>query len=674
MSDSGAGERRVVPRQLRLPPVNFTGRATERAELTRIANAGGSGPAVAVLSGPGGVGKSALALTWLHDTADDYPDGQLYVDLAPDAKPASLDVVLGHLLRALGVAGDRIPVDVEAAAALFRSETAGKRLALLLDNAVSTAQVRTLLPAAQASVVVVATRWRLGGLAMDGASFLMVAPLDIDAGAELLARTAGAAGGALDHDGIERLAKLCGGLPIALTIAGAQLAMRRDRSIGRVVRDLNDEQRRLSILSVEREISVRSVFDLSYDSLPATEARAYRLLGLHPGPYFRAPVVEAALLLTEDDADDVLTALVDASLLHVRDDRYFFHDLVRLHAREWAEREDSPEERDSVVERILYHYLRFAADADRVVIPLEWRLAPVFGQLGEQPRNATGPAALDDVEAELPNLMAALRAAAALGHDELVWQLCETMYAFFLYRKHFPDWLAAYRLGVDAATRCGDQLALARTQRRLGLAYHNLHQEDEAAAWGGAALAAARAARNARAEAEALQLIGMADSARGRLDEALDVLATATDLTSGLGLTRDEVLARRLLGQTLTKAGRFAEAVSELQRGRAQAMTLPDPHAQAHTTIWLIDALNRAGRPTEALGLADETWETLRETGSPQYRAHALKVWGEAAAATGDLTTAAELLTRARDLYAALGTPHVAGAQQALDEVHARLS
>jgi hypothetical protein len=177
-----------------------------------------------------------------------------------------------------------------------------------------------------------------------------------------------------------------------------------------------------------------------------------------------------------------------------------------------AEREDPEQDRAAVVERVLDYYLRFAADADRVASPLEWRLGPVFDQLDQPSRHATGTAALDELEAELPNVMAVLRAGIALGFDELVWQLCEAMWAFFLYRKHFPDWLAAYELGIEAAARCGNEVVRARMQRRLGLALHNLNREDEAAEHGNAALAIARAARDERVQSEALQLIGMADA------------------------------------------------------------------------------------------------------------------------------------------------------------------
>jgi tetratricopeptide (TPR) repeat protein len=659
----------VVPRQLRPPPANFTNRAEELAELARITLASPErrGPAVAVISGPGGVGKSALALRWFADTADRYPDGQLYVDLTVGSGPAPMDAILGALLRALGVAPERIPVDVGEAAALFRSVTAGKRLAMLLDNVLSTAQVRTLLPASPDCVVVVASRWRLGGLAMDGAGFIVLVPMATGDGVELLARTVGAERAARERHEVERLVGLCGGFPLALTIAGARLAMRPGWRVERVVRDLTDERRRLSALVVEqRELSVHGVFDLSYAALSPAEAGAYRWLGLHPGPSFRVETAAAALGVP--DADDLVEALVDASLLEVADDRYRFHDLVRLHARELSEHVDSRSDRAEVLRRTMTHYLVRAAGVSRLVIPLEWQLGPVFQSI-EPLTGSTEVAALDGLSAELPNVMAALSAGVEAGLDDLVWQLCEAMYVLFLYRKHFPDWIAAHRLAIAAAQRCGDQVVVARLHRRLGLAFHNLNESATAVEHGEAALVSARAAGHERAESEALRLIGIGSRALGQHDDAVVVLARSADLTGRLGFVRDEGITRRTLGQTLAAAGRFAEAIVELTTAQDRAAEVADATGVAVATIWLADALTRAGRPVEALDALPAAWATLRVSGSAQYRAHVLMVWGEAAAAAGDPAAAREHLTRARDLYAELGLPHVGRAQRALDAV-----
>lgn len=677
---SGAPRIALAPRQLPPSPPHVTGRDAEFATLDRVARQDNDrrGPAIIVVSGQGGVGKSALALWWLHGAADNYPDGQLYVDLTaePDMEPASLSAVLARLLRAFHVDAGHIPLDVAEAAALFRSVTAGRRVAMLVEGPTSAAQVRTLLPASHTCVVVVTTRWRLGGLALDGAGFVTLTPLRTEIGTQLISRTVG--GGRVSREPTEaaQLVELCGGLPIALSIAAARLITRPEWTIRRLVDTLTDERRRLATLRLSREVSVHQLFEASYTALSRQESRAYRRLSLHPGPYFRVGGAAAILEVSSDVAAHILESLVDANLLEaLGEDRYRFHDLVRLHARDRAEHDDPVRERSAVVRQVLEYYLEFAAAGDQAVMPLDWRVGPAFQQLrDEPPRHPSAGAALDDLEEELPNLMAALRAGVTYGLDDLVWQLCEAMWSLFLYRKHFPDWLAAHQLAADAADRCGAGVARSRMRRRLGLAFHNMNRPDDAITHAEAALTAARDAGSERAESEALRLIGMANRSRGRLLEAVRALSETVELVSRLGLTRDEALARRALGQAFVAMGRFDDAVDELRRARDIAREIPDADVEANTTVWLSDALTRAGDPALALVLITEAWSVLQRSGSSQYQAHALMAWGEAAAAAGDLMTALTRLTQAQDRYAQLGTGHGFSGQQTLDEVEARLS
>ena len=165
----GRPEPDTTPRQL--PPVaaHFVGRRTELARLDDLRKESGSaaGPPLSVLIvGGAGMGKTTLALQWCSAVADDFPGGQLYVNLRgfgtlSPIKPLN---ALAVLLRSLGVAPDEIPDDLAAASALFRTRTANSRLLLLLDNALDSEQVRPLLPA-PGSAVVVTSRDQLLSLA-----------------------------------------------------------------------------------------------------------------------------------------------------------------------------------------------------------------------------------------------------------------------------------------------------------------------------------------------------------------------------------------------------------------------------------------------------------------------------------------------------------------------------
>ncbi|WP_206321957.1 tetratricopeptide repeat protein [Streptomyces sp. HNM0575] len=676
-AELAALRQKLVPRQLRPAPAHFTNRAAELLALDRITGSHQENrPVLAVISGPGGVGKTTLALRWLHDVADRYPDGQLYVDLASDPAgvPEPTDSVLGGFLRALGVEGGKVPAEAEEAASLFRSITARSRLSILLDNAVSAAQVRSLLPSSAMSTVVVTTRWRLGGLARDGAEFLPVTPLPKQAGRELLTSTVGKRRTSAEAEAVAGLVRLCAGLPLALSIVGARLVMRPQWSIARVERELKDEQRRLQGLAME-DVSILSVFDFSYDGLPPDAARAYRWLGLHPGPDLALEAAAAALELPEDDAIALLESLVDASVLEPGGSgRYRFHDLIRLHARQRAETRDGATARDGVIQRLLEYHLALATEVDHVVTPLEWQLGPVHRAADSRTTFRTGREALKVLEGELPNLMALMRAGHERHFDSLVWQLAEAMWSFFLHRKHFPDWMAAYRLGIKAASRCADPAALSRMHHHLGFAFHNLGRREEALEQGLSSLDSAREARHERAETEALGLVGMAYRSQGRFDEAVGVLRQAVALDHRAERVRGEALGRRRLGQALLAAGRTYEAIDQLVRGRDLAESLSDQKVKAMTMVWLADAYRRAGRAGEAVTIARAAWPLIDDSGSSQYRAQVLMVWGEAAEALGELATAHGLIGRSRGFYRQAGAPDLGRVDRALARIEAQQS
>ncbi|WP_329260781.1 tetratricopeptide repeat protein [Actinoallomurus sp. NBC_01490] len=668
----------VVPRQLPIVSAHFTNRVAEIQLLDEeLARRRDGAPALVLLSGPGGAGKTALASYWGSRASESFPDGQLYADLGGfrAEQPVAPGQVLEGFLRALGVMPEQVPVDLAEQVALFRSLTAELRLLVLLDNVISAAQVTLLLPGSADGMVLVISRWRLGGVLAQGGGLVEVAALSQDHAVELLTRSAGRVRGDVEGQQVRELARLCGRLPIALCVAGARLASRPRWPVGRVVRELADEQRRLTALSVDGEVSVMSVFDVSYEGLSGQQARAYRWLALQPGPDFGIEAAAAAMELSIQETSEVLETLVDASVLEDSEiDRYRFHDLIRLHARRRAETEDSERERDAVLARVTEYYLSVAVTADRVVMPLEWHVGPVYERDSDAATvYATSLEALDSLESELPNLMAVLRAAAQRRLDQLVWQLCEAMWSLFLYRKHFQDWIAAYRLGIEAAGRCGDQAAASRMRHRLGIAFHNLSRPEEALWEGRAALTAARAAGHELAESAALQLMGMALRNLGRFDEAIEALRQAVELDRRTGQVRSEALAQRVLGQTLYAAGQTVQAVDELERACELAAGLSDPPVEAMSRVCLAEALTRADRASEALALARAAWDVMEGSGSHQYKARVMMAWGEAAEGIGDLTTARDRLLRAHTFFTEAGVPDLRPVQHALSRVEACL-
>jgi len=305
---------RIVPAQLPGDVDVFTGRAAELAELDRLLTtapirtdaadkAGGDSTSVVIsaVSGTAGVGKTALALRWAHQVRAEFSDGQLYVNLRgydPD-QPLSAGYALAGFLRALGVPGAEIPPEVDERAAAYRSLLDGRRILIVLDNASSVEQVRPLLPGTPSALVVVTSRDALAGLvARHGARRLDLDLLPPEDAVALLRALIGERAEA-EPDVAVTLAGQCVRLPLALRVAAELAAARPSTSLAQLVGELADEQRRLELLDAggDPRTAVRAVFSWSYRHLPAEAARAFRLIGLHPGPDLD-PYATAALTHT----------------------------------------------------------------------------------------------------------------------------------------------------------------------------------------------------------------------------------------------------------------------------------------------------------------------------------------------------------------------------------------
>jgi hypothetical protein len=351
----------VGPHELPPEAYGFTGRRGPLAELDGLL-ATGSPPAVPiwVVCGTAGVGKTALALHWAHRVAGRF-EGCLYLDLqgygpVPALAPAE---ALGALLRSLAAAAGDAARPAELASR-YRSALAGRRLLVLLDNARSADQVRPLLPGTPSCAVLVTSRDSLAGLvARDGARRLCLDPLPPAEAVDLLRTLVGsrpAAGPVLARAVVEA----CGGLPLALRIA-AELAARPAANPADLLAALAAEHRRLDVLAVGGDpgTEVRTVLSWSYRQLPPEAARAFRLLGLHPGREIGAGEVAALAGTSARRAGQLVEVLVCAHLAGLAGPgRYALPDLLRAYARELAGTHDSGADRHAALARLAAHRRR----------------------------------------------------------------------------------------------------------------------------------------------------------------------------------------------------------------------------------------------------------------------------------------------------------------------------
>ncbi|WP_147455211.1 tetratricopeptide repeat protein [Saccharothrix australiensis] len=642
----------VIPHQLPPAPKLFTSRRRELAVLDGwLAN---DEAMVAVVSGPGGVGKTSLALRWLHTTRSRFPDGQLYVDLGAHSSegPITPETALEWFLLALGVQAADIPPGLSRRQAMFRTVTAERSVSVLLDNAVSAAQVRPLLPTSPRSAVVVTSRWRLSGLAADGARFVDVESFDVESSLELLARAVGPRV-ASEPDAARELAELCGGLPIALSVVGARLSTRPRRTLSKEVGSL--QSGRLAGLTLEDGISVEAVFDLSYVELPPRHARAYRLCALHPGASFGIDAAAAAVGEPVSEVEPVLAGLVEKNLLtEVGDERFRFHDLLRLHARQQAEW-DSAAQRNAASRRVVEWYLDRLVGADLALRPTRHRVGPRFhGGVAplESPRAAL--AWLDD---ERVNVREACRLAADQAWDDLTWQFCEAMWGYFLHTRHYDDWFALHELGVPAAVRTGNRAAEAKLRAQLAYTYSGLRQFSEAEREGLRALEIAEQDGDRQGMAVALTELGGVLQGVGELENALERLSRARAIRRDIGPRRAEALCGRRVGEVLAELGRDDEAGAELAAAAETMADLGDHVGQARCLVSVGVIHLRRKRPAQALSHLESALDVLRRVGSPFYEAETLALLGEAAEGIGDLPVARNHYAQALGLFAAAGNP-----------------
>jgi DNA-binding SARP family transcriptional activator/Tfp pilus assembly protein PilF len=670
---------------------DFTGRQTELrvlCELLRHGPAEQASVVVCAIAGPGGVGKTTLAVQAAHLLRAVFPDGQLYADLHGDgSQPARPIDVLSQSLRALGVEAGLIPTDEAECSAFYRSALAGRRMLIVLDNARDARQVRPLVPGAGGCGVLVTSRRRMVDL--EGVHPVDLETMPVDEAVDLLARVAGPARVLDDLDATTRLVRLCGQLPLAVRIAGARLASRPNWTVDALAERLGDEVRRFHELRAG-DLQVAATFQLSYQSLAEPAARAFRLLAVAPIAEWSAPAAAALLGLPRHDAEDVLDDLVDCSLLLTpAPGRYIFHDLLRLYARNLSVSDDGPTEQADALERLYAFYSAGVADVARLQHPNMVRLPG-----GAAPgRFQDCDAGLAWLRTELPQIISVVEHAAAKGPRPLAWTVADQLRGYFFSTRLTNEWFATGTAGLAAAQQAGDRRAQAAMYQTLGQASwsigdfaQSLHQYRlglalaESVGWYPAvgyihhniglvhlALGEPKAAQRAYLEAltvcrrhrqEYVAAVTLNDLAMlcwelGRFEQATEHLATALALNQRGGNVDGEAINRHNLGQVMRELGRFDEALVHLDRAddicrqtgsRYNRAAILEQRALLHAA---------AGRdPDTAITLGRAALDLMRATQDRPSQAGMLVSLGTLLFDHGDPAEAAEAAQCMHDAYA----------------------
>ncbi|MFC0432661.1 tetratricopeptide repeat protein [Kutzneria buriramensis] len=462
----------VVPRQLPAAPGRLVARDHELRVLDRTV--GGQSRVVAV-EGPGGVGKTSLVLHWLHRNVNRFPDGELYADLRgfdPTGTPNSAGAVLHAFLLGLGVAPEAVPTDVDARGALYRTLVAGKRIAVVLDNAADTDQVTALLPGSETCRTVVTSRNHLTGLAMSGAEVVSLDMMPDSDARKLLARSLGEQPLGEEPEAVATILASCCGLPLALAIVAARTS--RHLGLGVIATELRDSATRLDALDTgERASNLRAVISWSVSALDDRLSDVFSRLGIAPTSTITAAAAASLTALPPAAVGAALRELERKNLLHQRmSGRFGMHDLVRLYAKELAMHDHPAAERDRTLRRLVDFYLHSAFAGDRKLYPhrAPVRLDPP--QPGCHPLDFAGETdALDWFAAEHANLVAAQQAAMERRWYREVWLLSRALDTFHYRQGLVADNVTCSRLGTVAVEHLADPSALVLAYRQLGRAH-----------------------------------------------------------------------------------------------------------------------------------------------------------------------------------------------------------
>jgi tetratricopeptide (TPR) repeat protein len=640
------------------PPIALTGRAEDATALDAARKS-----RVILLTGPPGVGKTALAVSWGHAVRGDYQDGALFADLHGHAAdgPARTSQVLGRFLRALGVDPRMVPSDLAELTGLYRSITADKRMLVVLDDALTAAMVTPLLPPSPESLAVVTSRQRLGGLSVLGARVVHIGRLESGAALDLLSRIIGDDRALAAPHMAQELVELSGCLPLAICVAGARLAARPNWPVSEMVEAMRMERERLAALRMEDDMAVRGALDISYRGLPVEAARIYRLMGLFPGTHFDSGVAAATADVPRSEAKRLLGLLTDANLLEdASGSQYRFHDLTRLHAQEMADRDESAA-RDMATRRMLDWFLATATSASLTVTPYRRDtdlVVDVHFKAAEPLRFASASAALDWLDRELPNVLAAARLANSRRHWSTAWQLADAMWPLFLHRGRHAERLEFDRLGLDAARAGGEALGEAKMLYRLGTALMNAGELDHAEATFEQARDAWQRLGRPDRVAGALRRLARLAMVRGRPEDAVSLFAQAVADYRELGDARHVAATLSNMAEALTESDHPREALTALEEAERLLADShsPDLYNQGLVQTRLGQAHERAGDTERATACLDRALRTMREASSARGETNALVALGDLASRAGRLDEARTRYTEAQRVLVSLGS------------------
>ncbi|MGC4813992.1 AfsR/SARP family transcriptional regulator [Micromonospora sp. DT228] len=654
---SGERQRRAPVDHLPRGVTDFVGREEVVSRLlTETRRVEERVSAVHAIDGMAGSGKTALAVHLARRLSDRYPDASLFIDLHGEGETTRIEpaAALVTLLRQLGVPPERMPVEFDGKAELWRRELESRRSVVVLDNAAGSDQVLPLLPASPGAVVLVTSRRRLADLDVGPPESLPL--MTLEEGLKLLAQTAGVERIAEEPEAAAEVVRRCGHLPLAIRLAGSRLAHRPTRRVADLAALLAADSPALNQLKVGDRTLARA-FETSYGPLPAPARRAFRMLSLHRGEH-SVEMVAALLDLPPDVAARLLDDLVDLHLVdEVEGGRYRLHDLLRQYSRAQCLVSETSEAVTSAVARLLdfalHATLRAASELHQSV--------DVSREIGAGPPprpDLIGPErvfGVDWLERERTNLGMLVGLGADHGLHDQVWKLARALWRFLHVRGHFDDILAIHRAGLASALALQHQSAIVSMHNYLASALVKTGSHRLASTHLDAAIALCGESGEWRQLARLRSNLSVVHLLSGNLE-----LAVALGSQSLAGRLYDNrvPLALPNLGIALALLGRWDEALKIHRQHLFQARLNQDYYHLANALSHLAAVRVRLGQHRESVALLRSSLSLFRRTGHRYGEAEARNVLGVAYRGLNELTTARRHHLAALELAVESGERH----------------
>lgn len=666
----------MVPYLPALVPDPYVGReldqATVASELPR--RLAGDRPAAFHVHGIAGIGATALALRLVANHRPLFAHVLPLTFDDPAGKAVPQDQVLRFAIRFLGCDDAQLPASEVELLGRYHRLLAGKRILLVIDGVTSVDQVAPLMPVSSEAMVITTGRIRLSEL--DGLGFqpLPLGPLDTAASRELFVARCREA--LVDDAAVAELLRICGGHPMAIQLVASLLAEQPEYA-DTLLADLRD--RGVAALA-EESTKLNTIFDAVHTTLPPDLQSAYHRLSLHPGADFTAQSAGVLLRGLGKRPERLLAGLVERNLLSRHGTRYSFHPLHRAHAEHWARVKEDPDRLQRLRRSIVEWYRDQAIAWERTVTD-RWRVirdryaaTPPAGPLGDPD---TRRRALDWLNAECANLVAAVHRAAEWGFDELARDLCFPLWTpFHLYSRN--AWLDTMTKGIEAAHRLGDQLALMQLYSQKGSAHLELGEFDDAEREFTRSLELARACGHLLGQQSALEWLGKVaarrrdyEAALRHFDESWQLAQLAADRQAewvdAQQLRRIGALLQLQRGRVLVAQEAVGQAVEELSAALRHFDTTGENDNRAKVRYTLADAFLLAGRPDDAVALLNPARELFAADGAAHREAETLLVLARAEAMRGgdEMTP----LRAAEETFGRLGDERADGVRARLREL-----